>query len=269
MSWNVMNSHHAAVWHVWPRKIPPKNCQFPSWQVEVRIPPLDMPAASMLFEKLQHCLQALLIGLLWHFFGFCQIFHFIYLYFGFEIVVEPALKRHELVVWVNCIENSWWMITIYIYSRNVTLCGRQWHQLENSYRKLPCWCLCYSHPAIVRRRTKGLNDIEHLKIAIHQLSSAFINFHQLSMSPFLSQAAETTHSTVDLWLDASMNGFQAPESDCQCFSLPCDCLRFSGPCCPVCVWFCARFLQECSMLSDLSGLQLLLLLFHVFSIKVA
>ena len=32
------------------------------------------------------------------------------------------------------------------------------------------------------------------------------------MRPFLSpQAAETTHSTVDLWLDASMNGFQAPD----------------------------------------------------------
>ena len=53
------------------------------------------------------------------------------------------------------------------------MCGRQWHQLENSYQKLLCWCLCYSHPAIVRRRTKGLNNIEHLKIAIHQLSSTF------------------------------------------------------------------------------------------------
>ena len=53
------------------------------------------------------------------------------------------------------------------------MCGRQWHQLENSYQKLLCWCLCYSHPAIVRRRTKGLNNIEHLKIAIHQLSSPF------------------------------------------------------------------------------------------------
>ena len=43
----------------------------------------------------------------------------------------------------------------------------------NSYQKLLCWCLCYSHPAIVRRRTKGLKSIDNLNIVIHQLSSAF------------------------------------------------------------------------------------------------
>lgn len=76
-----------------------------SLQVEVRIPPLDMPAASMLFEKLQHCLQAV-------------------------APVGEFLPKAPVLVPV----------------------------LQS-----PCDC---------------------------------------------SEAAETTHSTVDLWLDASMNGFQ-------------------------------------------------------------
>lgn len=122
----------------------------------------------MLFEKLQHCLQASHRSSL----TFLWFLSNISLYFGFEIVAEPALKRHELVVWVKCIENSWWMKSPWGYSRNVTCVagsGTSW--------RIPTKSSCAGACATVTLRLFGGAQrawtTEHLKIAIHQLSSTF------------------------------------------------------------------------------------------------
>ena len=108
---------------------------------------------------------------------------------------------------------------------------RQWRQWENSCQQLHHWFRCCNHPVTALRPIAA--DPQKIRDRGHRTRESNCNmFHVFStleggtdfdvkgsvflmmfISPIpyrtLLQAAEATRSTVDLWLDASMDGFQA------------------------------------------------------------